>query len=403
MHFLSKLLPASKGKLAVSVIGVLALLIFSIAVFYEISKTEVTIIDNGNEETVQTHVHTVEELLKELGIEVKEHDYLSHSLQEELTAGMTITYETAKKVTVAVDGKEETYYTTADTIEQFFAENDIAFSDGDDISHSLKDQIKEGLSIQIHRQFEVVIRDGNDEHKVKTTGGTVKSLLEEIDIELGEKDKITPDLNEEVEKGTAIEIIRVVVKEEVVEENIPFQAITKKDPNLEKGKEKVITEGKEGKITKTFEVTYENGEEVDRKLVSEEKEDKVDKVVAIGTKEPKQNLQTLSASGSSNKSSSPANGKTFTVTASAFTSSCSGCSGYTATGMNLKSNPNAKVIAVDPRVIPLGSRVWVEGYGEAIAGDTGGHIKGNRIDVHVPSKSAAYQWGVRKVKVKILD
>jgi len=63
-----------------------------------------------------------------------------------------------------------------------------------------------------------------------------------------------------------------------------------------------------------------------------------------------------------------------------------------------------KVIAVDPNVIPLGSRVWVEGYGEAIAADTGGAIKGNIIDVLVASEAyAADNWGRRTVKVKILD
>jgi peptidoglycan DL-endopeptidase CwlO len=94
-------------------------------------------------------------------------------------------------------------------------------------------------------------------------------------------------------------------------------------------------------------------------------------------------------------------GKTITVTATAYTASCKGCSGYTKTGINLKDNPNAKVIAVDPSVIPLGSVVYVEGYGYAIAGDVGSAIKGNRIDVFVPSHSQAIKWGVRKVKVTI--
>ena len=63
------------------------------------------------------------------------------------------------------------------------------------------------------------------------------------------------------------------------------------------------------------------------------------------------------------------------MTATAYTASCAGCSGITATGINLKANPNQKVISVNPTVIPLGSKVSVEGYGEAIAGDTGGAIK----------------------------
>lgn len=95
--------------------------------------------------------------------------------------------------------------------------------------------------------------------------------------------------------------------------------------------------------------------------------------------------------------------KELTMTSTAYTASCAGCSGITATGINLKANPNQKVISVDPNVIPLGSKVWVEGYGEAIAGDTGGAIKGNKIDIFIPSKQAAINWGRKEVKVKILD
>ena len=95
--------------------------------------------------------------------------------------------------------------------------------------------------------------------------------------------------------------------------------------------------------------------------------------------------------------------KVITVEASAYTASCEGCTGITATGINLKTNPNAKVISVDPAIIPLGSKVYVEGYGEAIAGDTGGAIKGNRIDVFFPSQQDAINFGVKQLKVTILN
>lgn len=95
--------------------------------------------------------------------------------------------------------------------------------------------------------------------------------------------------------------------------------------------------------------------------------------------------------------------KELIVEASAYTASCEGCSGITATGINLKTNPNAKIISVDPAVIPLGSKVYVEGYGEAIAGDTGGAIKGKRIDVFFPSQQDAINFGVKQLKVTILD
>ncbi|MET3656783.1 3D (Asp-Asp-Asp) domain-containing protein [Sporosarcina psychrophila] len=96
-------------------------------------------------------------------------------------------------------------------------------------------------------------------------------------------------------------------------------------------------------------------------------------------------------------------GKEMLVTATAYTAYCTGCSGTTAYGIDLRSNPNQKVIAVDPKLIPLGTKVWVEGYGEAIAGDTGGAIKGNKIDVFIPSYNNAMEWGVKKVKLKVLN
>ncbi|PGO79418.1 enterotoxin [Bacillus cereus] len=96
-----------------------------------------------------------------------------------------------------------------------------------------------------------------------------------------------------------------------------------------------------------------------------------------------------------------------TVVATAYTADPSENGTYggrvlTAMGHDLTVNPNMRIIAVDPKVIPLGSKVWVEGYGEAIAGDTGSAIKGNRIDVLMGSKSKAMNWGRQTVKVKIL-
>jgi 3D (Asp-Asp-Asp) domain-containing protein len=98
-----------------------------------------------------------------------------------------------------------------------------------------------------------------------------------------------------------------------------------------------------------------------------------------------------------------AEGKTLTVTATAYTAYCEGCSGITKTGQNLRQDPSQKVIAVDPRVIPLGSKVYVEGYGEAIAGDIGGAIKGNRIDIFIPNYAQAIDFGVQSLEVTILD
>lgn len=106
---------------------------------------------------------------------------------------------------------------------------------------------------------------------------------------------------------------------------------------------------------------------------------------------------------STNKEDKSPEGKTISVTATAYTADCPGCSGVTATGIDLNANPNKKVIAVDPSVIPLGTEVYVEGYGHAVAGDIGGAIKGNKIDILVGTKDEANAWGVRTVNVTILE
>ncbi|MEH7164284.1 LysM peptidoglycan-binding and 3D domain-containing protein [Priestia megaterium] len=120
-------------------------------------------------------------------------------------------------------------------------------------------------------------------------------------------------------------------------------------------------------------------------------------------KEQAAQQQQQAAQQQQQQSQQQASGKSMTVEATAYTANCAGCSGTTATGVNLKSNPNQRVIAVDPSVIPLGSKVYVEGYGQAVAADTGGAIKGNRIDVFVSSDSAAQDWGRRSVKITVID
>ncbi|MDD9147508.1 MULTISPECIES: 3D domain-containing protein [unclassified Sporolactobacillus] len=99
-------------------------------------------------------------------------------------------------------------------------------------------------------------------------------------------------------------------------------------------------------------------------------------------------------SGFSNVASAKSSSVKLTVQATAY------CElGRTATGFDLSKNPNAKVIAVDPRVIPLGSKVYIPGYGTAVARDTGGRIKGHIIDVHLRSHAQAIKWGRKKVNI----
>ncbi|MGE7766960.1 LysM peptidoglycan-binding domain-containing protein [Peribacillus sp. NPDC096540] len=116
--------------------------------------------------------------------------------------------------------------------------------------------------------------------------------------------------------------------------------------------------------------------------------------------EKEEKEKTVSNSESTNQSSIE---KEITVRATAYTADCQGCSGTTATGIDLKANPDAKVVAVDPSIIPLGSKVYVEGYGYATAADTGSAIKGNRVDIFIPNEQDALNWGVKNVKMKVLN
>ncbi|PYZ98922.1 peptidoglycan-binding protein [Alteribacter lacisalsi] len=113
--------------------------------------------------------------------------------------------------------------------------------------------------------------------------------------------------------------------------------------------------------------------------------------------------ESSSSESSEGSSESSESGTVMEMEATAYTAYCDGCTGITYTGQDLRANPDKKVIAVDPDVIPLGSTVYVEGYGEAIAGDIGGAIQGNRIDLHMATKEEALEFGRQTVTVEVLD
>ncbi|MBM7635026.1 peptidoglycan-binding protein [Geomicrobium sediminis] len=127
-----------------------------------------------------------------------------------------------------------------------------------------------------------------------------------------------------------------------------------------------------------------------------------EETVASESTEPTESTESSSSESASSSNESP-EGTTMTMEATAYTADCEGCSGITATGIDLRNDRNANVVAVDPNVIPLGSTVYVEGYGEAIAGDTGGAITGNKIDLHMATTEEALNFGRQNVEVTVLD
>lgn len=152
-------------------------------------------------------------------------------------------------------------------------------------------------------------------------------------------------------------------------ETLPRETVTKDDPDRELDDDQVIQEGEDGKKTTVVKIYYAEGEEYSREILSSETILPKDKIVSHGTKIVWRNLDT------------PDGGISYwrkiRVWATQYDSHCPGCDETTATGMRQGKG----VIAVDPRVIKLGSKLYVPGYGVAIAGDTGGAIKGDIIDL----------------------
>jgi len=370
-------------------VGALALIIF------ETTKKTVAVTLDGQEQVVKTHAKTVEELLEDLEISLRSEDRVSPSADTEVKDNLEIVWKPAKQVHIVKDSEKKTIWTTADTVKELFEEQKISISEHDKVQPKLEEKIKGNLEIEINKAFPITLSVGGKEQQVWSTSTTVADFLSQQGITLNELDRIEPNQEEIVKANDTVKVIRVEKVTDVVEEPIRFAVVTKKDGNLNKGSEKVIQQGKEGLQTKEYEVILENGKEVSRKLISEKKvTEKQDKVVAVGTKAlPVQQVVSRGNEG----------GKEIMVSSTAYTAHCNGCSGRTASGINLRANPNVKVIAVDPSFIPLGTKVYVEGYGYAVAADTGSAIKGHKIDVFFPSKSEAYRWGRKTVKIRILD
>ena len=406
-------------------LSVIVLGLVSGFIVFETTKASVTLVLDGEEKLVDTHADTVAELLKDENLSPDAHDYVSHDLSAQLNAGDVIEWKPAVQVTLSVNGNDQKVWSTQKTVKGFLDNQNIELKEHDAMSVSLDDELKENMTIAVDEAFKVAVNDGGKQNDIWTTSTTVAGFLEQQNIQLGELDRVEPGKDEDVKANSEINVIRVEKVTDVVEEPIDYATIKKNDSSMQKGTEKVVEDGQEGKQEKHYEVVLENGKEVSRELKKTDVvKESSDKIVAVGTQvitqtavktssEPTKSSKSTKSSSkpepaaeakkSEPKSKSEPTGKVLNVATTAYTANCAGCSGITSTGFNLKSNPNAKVIAVDPSVIPLGSKVFVEGYGTAIAADTGGAIKGNKIDVFFSSKSQAYAWGNKSVQITILD
>ncbi|MHA6260508.1 ubiquitin-like domain-containing protein [Sporosarcina sp. CAU 1771] len=396
-------------EIAVTIVAFMLFLTVLSLVFYEGAKKSVTLNVNGEELVIKTHAHTVGKVLSEQEITVTQNDLVEPSMNTSIEEGLSIRWEQAKQVAIMVNQEETQLWTTKSLVGDVLEEAGVEITEHDVVEPGLNKNLEEEQLITVNKAFQVTLNDGLEQKEFWSTSTTVADFLKRENIQLNELDRLEAHEEELLMPNSTVNIVRVEKVTDVVEEPANFAVETKSDSSILKGQEKVVQEGKKGTISREFEVVKENGKEVSRSLVEETTiKEPTKKIVAVGTKvvvasAAKTKAKTSTTSVSRDNSAAPSGGKEFYVTATAYTAYCNGCSGITRTGINLRANPNLKVIAVDPSVIPLGSKVWVEGYGYAVAGDTGGAIKGKKIDLHVPTKEAAYKFGRRQVKVKVIN
>ncbi|MGV3488430.1 MAG: ubiquitin-like domain-containing protein [Tuberibacillus sp.] len=396
-----QLLKNPKGRATTALLAAVMLFLTSFFGYtaYAYGEKTINLVQNGKKISITTRTDTVANLLKERGINVdKLHDKVKPGLQSEIKDGLTVTYDKAHKVAINQDGKTAFVWSTEHTVGDLLKDEGIQIGDHDSVIPSVNEKISGSMSVKIERGFQVTLTDGIQAKTVWATPMTVQEFLKQQKVTLDQDDRVeAANLDEQLKAGSKVSVIRVEKKKEEKPETIDYKVVQKYDASLPKGSTQVIQAGLEGQMIKTFEVTYENGKEVKRDLIKTEvQKQPKDKIVAVGTKVVHQTAYRGSRGFSGNE-------KTLYMRSTAYTADCKGCGGYTATGLNLKLHPDAKVIAVDPRVIPLGTKVYVEGYGYAVAADTGGSIHGNKIDIFFPTQSQAANWGLRTVKVRILN
>lgn len=330
-----------KSLFSVKFIAVAAIcLMFATSFAYSAMKKDITIEDIDGVKSISTFKNTVGEVLEEKNIEVRPQDRLNMDMSAELADGINIKITRARRVTIHSDGKDTTIFTVAPD---------------------------------------------------------VRSALKEAQIELGEKDKVTPGLDTAVKENAEIKVVRVEEKIEQQKVKIDFTNETKKNEKLDKGLVHVIRKGEPGSKELSIKVVYEDGKESSREVIGEKiLKQPVNGIIEEGTK-----TTLISSRGQINFL------RAIQMVATAYDATYESCGknpdhpeyGITYTGLRVRSG----IAAVDPKVIPLGTWLYVEGYGEALAADIGGAIKGNRIDLYFESPKEVARYGRRNVKVYILD
>jgi uncharacterized protein YabE (DUF348 family)/3D (Asp-Asp-Asp) domain-containing protein len=321
---------------------------------------------------------------------------------------LVLLYGTAEKsVSVVVNGQESVVKTKQWVLQRLLDEQAITVGPHDKVSIPLNAAIKDGDRVVIDTATPMTVTADGKTWTVYTTEDTVQAAIEELNIPVRSYDKVYPALTAALTPNMAVKIVRVERKVTSSQHTVPFTIVKQEDPTLEQGKEKLVKNGTSGVVVKQFENVYEDGKLISTSLIEKSVEvPTVNQVVAVGTKKPK--VTVLSANASSGPKSVSLKGVSFkakeilknvTLTAYSADVKSTGKSpghpqyGITASGTKVKEG---RTIAVDPKVIPIGWWVYIEGVGFRRAEDKGSAVKGNKIDVYYDSEDYAEEFGTKK-------
>lgn len=304
------------------------------------------------------------------------------------------------QVRVVIDGKWHIYNTMDMKVSEFFEKENIKIGEKDIVDTNLNKIIDRDITININRAETVkFVIDGKKEVQFLTNNTRVGVVLKEFCDETGNKVYLAEGQSSASNIINDMTIKVLSFKEEIktTKEEIPFQTKTIENPNLPEGKVNVKTKGQNGiKEIKIKEIYKENKlqskETIEEKIVKQP----VTEVIEKGTKK-----NTIKTEKGIFVIDQKINMKSTAYTAGPeSTGKRPGDRGYGITASGMKAQKG--VVAVDTRIIPFGTKLYIEGYGYAVAGDTGSAIKGNKIDVFFDSYNDAIQYGVKNVNVYIL-
>lgn len=289
-----------------------------------------------------------------------------------------------KDVTIIVDGKEIYLKTFRGTVGEVLEESDVKINPKDQVEPGIENPLAQEQVIKVTRAFWVSVEADGKVVKVETLPATVEEILNQAQVVPGEKDLVDPGLETELNRATTVKVSRIT--EEIIsrQQKIAFRTEQRQDNSLERGIRRIVSRGKEGVKEERVKITYKDGKPIHREVIETTVlKEPVSQIVSFGV------LQYASRGGHRFEFD-----RVMKMTASA----------YTHTGKRTKTGTSPKVgtVAVDPRVIKLGSKIYIDGYGFGIAEDTGGSIKGNRIDVFLETEAEARRWGMRSVKVYLI-